>query len=389
MDNLQSILTDVFTSQKLVSIALTGPRLHSPEEAGHIFVKPVQLKGEIRYQFAFHYARKVMHRNLNAEEAQDQIAALLEGIFRQADIRTETTDYKIIVNRKREVVIHAKPIAVPRAADLSHDRKKRYLLPEDQPVDFLVRLGVMSADGRVIAAKHDKYRQINRFLEMVADAAETLPAKGRLNVVDFGCGKSYLTFALHYYLHSLLKRDVSIVGLDLKSDVVEQCNAIAEDLKCEDLRFVVGDVAGYESTEKVDMVVSLHACDTATDDALAKAVKWEAHAILSAPCCQHELFKKLSNETLNPLLKHGILKERAAALVTDSLRAMALELAGYSVQILEFIDLENTPKNVLIRAVKQSKRPDRARLLREYREFRDFWHVEPYLEEAFGKELFR
>ncbi len=279
--------------------------------------------------------------------------------------------------------VHGRAAAQPApeaAAPAAHDRRKNYLLPEDQPIDFLVRLGVMSAEGKVIAAKRDKFKQINRFLEMVDDAAGSLPKSGPLRVIDFGCGKAYLTFALYFYLTEIQQRQVSIVGLDWKQDVVAFCSGVAQDLDYAGLTFAVGDIAAYETNNPVDMVVSLHACDTATDDALVKAVEWGARVILSVPCCQHELYGQVAADAMKPMLKHGIIKERLAALLTDSARASLLESAGYSVQILEFIALEHTAKNLLLRAVKRGGKGRVGQPSEEYRAFRDFWHIRPSLE---------
>lgn len=243
----------------------------------------------------------------------------------------------------------------------------------------------MTEKGAVITAKYHKFRQINGYLEMVDDVASHLSTQCTLEVVDFGCGKSYLTFALYHYLRMVKGCKVNVVGLDLRQDVVNECNKVAKDLRYDHLKFEVGDIKGYQGLSHADMVVTLHACDTATDDALAKAVGWGAQVILLVPCCQHELFRQLDSEPLKPMMKYGIIRERLTALVTDCLRAELLELSGYGVQMLEFIDTEHTRKNILIRAVKQPGKVGEERLAREYQAFRDFWGVEPYLEEALGR----
>ena len=235
--------------------------------------------------------------------------------------------------------------------DLSHNRSKSYILKEGECVDFLVDLGVMTKDGKVVKAKYDKYRQINRFLEFIEDIIPQLDKSSEQTIIDFGCGKSYLTFAMYYYLKVLKGYDIRIVGLDLKEDVIEKCNLLSKKYGYDKLKFLVGDIASYEDVTKVDMVVTLHACDTATDYALAKAVKWGAKVILSVPCCQHEANTMIKNELLSPVFSYGILKERMAAIFTDAVRTNLLEEAGYQTQILEFIDMEHTPKNLLIRAV--------------------------------------
>jgi SAM-dependent methyltransferase len=249
----------------------------------------------------------------------------------------------------------------------------------------------MNAQGKVLAPKYDKFRQINRFLEMIRDIVPNLPQGRKLNIVDFGCGKSYLTFALYHYLKEIAGLQLHVIGLDLKADVIAHCSELASKFGYSDLHFLVGDISQYEGLQEVDMVVTLHACDTATDAAIEKAVRWNASVILSVPCCQHELFTQVKNETLSPMLNHGIIKERFAALATDSIRAQLLELLGYRSQILEFIDMEHTPKNLLIRAVKEdATRMDALKtavLARSYVEFTQFLQVTPYLEKALQDRL--
>ena len=238
---------------------------------------------------------------------------------------------------------------------MNHNRKKQYILEEGTMVPFLRDLGVMTEEGKIVRTKFDKFRQINRFLEFIEDILPALSREREVTILDFGCGKSYLTFAMYYYLKELKKYDVHIIGLDLKEDVIRKCNGLAEKYGYEKLHFLCGDIAEYEGVQKVDMVVTLHACDKATDYALAKAVEWDAQVILSVPCCQHELNDQIQNKLLSPVLKYGLLKERMSALLTDGIRAELLESKGYSTQILEFIDMEHTPKNLLIRAVKTGR----------------------------------
>ena len=251
-------------------------------------------------------------------------------------------------------------------------------------MDFLVGLGVQTPDGRVTKAKFDKFRQINRYLEFIEDVIEELPKDRTIRIIDFGCGKSYLTFAMYYYLHELQHRDIRVTGLDLKTDVIRHCNELAEKLGYDCLKFERGDISTYEGTDVADMVVTLHACDLATDYALDKAVKWGARVILAVPCCQHELNRQIQCDDLKPVLKYGIIKERMAALLTDALRADLLEQQGYETQILEFIDMEHTPKNLLIRAVKKSgMRPKSGLGIRKNSDITtvmDLLHVEPTLE---------
>ena len=246
---------------------------------------------------------------------------------------------------------------------------------------FLQDLGVMTADGKIVRTRFDKFRQINRFLEFIEDILPKLPSDREVTILDFGCGKSYLTFAMYYYLHELKKYDVRIIGLDLKTDVIRKCNELSEKYGYEKLRFLEGNIADYTGVDEVDMVVTLHACDTATDFALAKAVGWKAKVILSVPCCQHEMNEQIQNEILHLALKYGLIKERMAALFTDALRAEYLEREGYDTQILEFIDMEHTPKNILIRAVRTGRAHENGE---EIKQLEDFLHVTPMLGKLLG-----
>ena len=265
-------------------------------------------------------------------------------------------DGVVLVSKKGKMTIKEKHHAVRENVQIqAHNRVKQYILKEGIPVPFLTDLGVMTEKGKIITSRYDKFRQINRFLEFIEDILPRLAKDREVTILDFGCGKSYLTFAMYYYLKELKGYDVNIIGLDLKTDVIEKCNGLARKYGYEKLHFYQGDIADYEGVSAVDMVVTLHACDTATDFALAKAVEWGAQVILSVPCCQHEVNKQIRNELLEPVLHYGILKERMSALITDAVRANLLESKGYETQILEFIDMEHTPKNLLIRAVKKGK----------------------------------
>lgn len=312
--------------------------------------------------------------------------------FRQMQIETAAEDVSVLTSKKGKVTIQRKKKRTKGiAADLAHNRKKKYILEEGIYVPFLEDLGVMTGEGRIIASKTDKFRQINRFLEFIRDILPELESGRELTILDFGCGKSYLTFAMYYYLHELKNYDIQIIGLDLKKDVIEQCGRLAEKYGYEKLKFLQGDIADYDGVDKVDMVVTLHACDTATDYALAKAVSWRAKVILSVPCCQHELNGQFVRKTgtasnedsskrrtlLGPVMDYGLIRERFAALVTDGLRAKYLESCGYETQILEFIDMEHTPKNILIRAVNKGEKSIRA--TKEIMQCEEFLQVKPTL----------
>lgn len=366
--------------ESLITATLSQLRKREGMTYSKVTVKPVELKNKLHYQFAYYSGTKVTHQNVPVDEAEAVLVDMFENVFRQAMMYTPEADYQVLISKKYKVSILTKSASKTKT-DLSHNRKKTYILEEGEPVPFLVELGIMSEDGKVFARRYDKFKQINRFLEMVEDVLPHLPEDRPLTIVDFGCGKSYLTFALYHYLAVTARRKLNIVGLDLKADVIEHCSMLAKKLNYTQLQFLVGDIAEYDELEQVDMVVTLHACDTATDAALEKAVRWGASVILSVPCCQHELFSQVQSPVMEPLLSHGILKERFSALATDAIRAKLLDLMGYKTQLLEFIDMEHTPKNILIRAVSGSA-GDRDKLWQEYTAFRDFLSASPYLERA-------
>jgi SAM-dependent methyltransferase len=391
MEQVKQLVDFLIAGQSLVQGTLSNVRRKATDQATKVQIKPILLKGKQHYQFTFAVGQKVMHENVVAEDASNKLMGLIHDEFKQALLQAKDADYQILANKPTKASILKKQASKSSAPlELNHNRRKNYVLTEGEVVPFLVELGVMNAQGKVLAAKYDKFKQINRFLEMVDDVVPHLQRERRLEVIDFGCGKSYLTFALYHYLVNTQKLNVRMIGLDLKADVIATCSALAAKLGYENLIFRLGDINDYADTEQVDMVVTLHACDTATDAALEKAVRWNAAVILSVPCCQHELYGQVMNEGLTPMLQHGIIKERFAALATDSLRAQLLELVGYKTQIIEFIDIENTPKNLLIRAVKQKDATNETPTIEsitEYLAFKKLLNAKPYLEKALADRL--
>lgn len=339
-----------------------------------VVLRSITVKGEHTAQITEQKGQKSLHRNLALTDAVDTIEKLLH-LYKRLQIIFPNETIEWIANRRGEW-IQQKSIKKSNDLPLAHNRTKKHPLPEGEPVSFLIHLGVMKPDGKVVPSKYDKFRQINRFLELVDDVIRKLPEQQQMTIIDFGCGKAYLTFALYYWLHEKCKRQVKILGLDLKEDVVAFCETTARSLKFDGLRFEVGRIENTTFTSPVDMVVTLHACNTATDAALAKAIHWNAKVILSVPCCQHELFKQVECPVLKPLLKHGLLKERFAALITDAARAELLELAGYHVDIVEFVDPEHTPKNLMIRAIKGKKKAS----VDSYDAFVQFLSIHPSLQ---------
>ena len=325
-----------------------------PEQASKVKLRPVRLKDELFIQETVYVGKKVLHANLTIEEAIEHICKYLEEDFKQGLIQTETAECTILISKKGKATIKTKQKQAAIKADLSHNRQKKYILDEGDKIPFLIDLGIMNLEGKVVKAKYDKFRQINKYLEFIRDIIPKLPKDRTIRIIDFGCGKSYLTFAMYYYLHDMQALPIEVIGLDLKEDVIAHCNELAVRYGFTNLRFEMGDIAQFTGADSVDMVVTLHACDTATDYAIEKAVKWGASVILTVPCCQHEVNAQINSEFLKPALKYGLIKERMSALLTDAIRANMLESLGYETQILEFIDMEHTPKNILIRATRKS-----------------------------------
>lgn len=353
---------------------LSNPR--QKDVAEKIKVRPLLKKDKLIFQIETFRNHQAFHRNAEPEEACVLLVEAMENM-RQMQMETREFSYTVLVSKKGKITIKKKAaVCAGKEIDLSHNRKKHYILEEGVPVPFLKDLGVMTEEGKVVRSRFDKFRQINRFLEFIEDILPELDRDRELTIVDFGCGKSYLTFAMYYYLHERKGYDIRIIGLDLKREVIAHCSELGKKYGYEKLTFLEGDIANYTGVEQVDMVVTLHACDTATDYALAKAVGWNAKVILSVPCCQHELNGQIESEVLEPIFKYGLIKERAAALVTDALRAEYLESAGYAAQILEFIDMEHTPKNILIRGVRNGKKGEMREAVRRCEEF---LHVSPTL----------
>ena len=357
MSDLQSLFTDCL-NETLIRVILSNPS--SKDGVIKICARPVLKNKSLLFQIEEYTKTQVFHKNLTAGDAGSYLTGKLSSDassqtaeFKNALVETKSFTANVLVSKKGTITIKKKMNASTKQPkiSLSHNRKKKYILEEGIPVPFLIDLGVRTQNGSIVNAHYDKFRQINRFLEYIEDILPSLPTGRELRILDFGCGKSYLTFAIYYYLKVLKGYPVRITGLDLKEDVIRHCNELAVKYGYDKLEFLCGDIAYYDGCSQVDMVVTLHACDTATDYALAKAVGWGAKVILSVPCCQHELNKQMKNDLLSPVLHYGILKERMAALMTDGLRAQILEANGYRTQILEFIDMAHTPKNLLIRAV--------------------------------------
>lgn len=379
---LEKLLEELL-DEKLYQIVLSNAK--HPEKVYKVKIRPVMLQNKLYFQRTSYVGTQVFHENLDKQSAINQVIAHLERDFKQMALENMTANVTALVSKKGKMTIKRTDKKLQNSAMdkpvLTHNRKKSYLLEEGVPVPFLMDLGVQTKEGKIVHAKYDKFRQINRFLEIIDDILPALSKERTVRILDFGCGKSYLTFAAYYYLHEIKGYDLQVTGLDLKEDVIEKCNRLKEKYGYAGLQFEKGNIKDYTGVDQVDMVITLHACDTATDYALEKAVKWGAEVILSVPCCQHELNQQIQCDALEPVLKYGIIKERMSALITDALRAEKLTACGYETQILEFIDMEHTPKNLMIRGIKkQIGKEDKEKKEKQLLEIDAFLNIHPTLQ---------
>lgn len=383
MNDIDIIIEEIVKKYP-VKLVISNPR--QKEEAGiatddgriiRIVITPVQLKSMEGYQIEKFSRTQAFHMNIGQADLQGVLLTFMEQ-FKQLNAWCETMEYDVKVSKKGKLLINRRKAVHDREV-FHNNKKKHYLLEEGKPIAPLVDLGIFTKEGRITAAMYDKYKQINRFLEMVEDVLKNYPDK-ELSIIDFGCGKSYLTFVLYYYLTEVKHRRVKMTGLDLKQSVIDRCNETAKRYHYDGLHFELGDIHGYHVNGEPDMVITLHACDTATDYALFNAVKWRANIILSVPCCQHELNSQIETEQFGVLTRYGIVKERTAALMTDAIRGALLECCGYKTQLLEFIDIAHSPKNILIRAVRtEVSKQKRQRAYNEVVSLTKEFHLEPTL----------
>lgn len=360
IETIRQGLEEIF-SLPLRRLTVSNPRAGA--EYIRIQGRPVTLRGQELLQLEKLTQTQAFHENLPLSEGPARLEALLAH-YGQLDALCQGASFCLKISKKGKLFFQRQAVQSVLERPAGHDRKKQYLLEEGMRIPPLVDLGVLTPEGRVVKAKYDKFKQINRFVELLNDVLAKNPRE-TLRIVDFGCGKSYLTFVVYYYVTQILRKKADIVGLDLKEDVIAHCSAVAEKYGYTGLHFRCGDIRDYLADQAPDLVITLHACDTATDYALYHAAQWGSEAILSVPCCQHELNLQVTRDALPPLTDYGILKERLCALATDAVRAKLLESQGYEVQVLEFIDLAHSPKNLLLRARKAPVSPEKRQAARQ------------------------
>ena len=391
MEESQKIINDIFASineDDLNKIIISNKANDSTYRK--IEIASTLIKGKKMWQLSCYTDKQVFQSNVTFDLLFAEITKYFPVCFKQMNIFTFNKEISIKETKKGKILTNqnlVKLIKPKDAANASHNRTKNYILKEGMVIPPLVDMGVFTKEGKIVRTMYDKFKQINRFVEMVDDVLAD-DNKEEINIIDFGCGKSYLTFIMYYYIVEIRKKKANIVGLDLKKDVIEKCNQTAKKYGYTGLRFLLGDINGYQNDMKVDMVVTLHACDTATDYALYNAVMWNARYILSVPCCQHELNSQIKSDTLKPMMKYGLIKERMAALATDSIRGCMLEYHGYKTNLMEFVDMAHSPKNILIRAVKSNiSKEKKEKSYSEARDMIEFLNVKPTIFELLGKNV--
>lgn len=356
MDELKKAINEI-TQEEIIKVVISNKENKDVKYNKITFIAK-ENKGKQYYQIEKFTDKQVFHENIEVNILEEKLIEYLQGNFKQLSAWSNIHIFDLKISKKGKVFLGKKKSDNTKMANKSHNKEKNYILKEGMIIEPLIDLGVFTKEGKVVNSKYDKYKQINRFIEIIDDEVKKNDFK-ELTILDFGCGKSYLTFIMYYYFVEIKKIDVKMIGLDLKEDVIKNCNEIAKKYNYENLHFEIGDINGFKYNNKVDMVITLHACDTATDYALYNAIKWNSKMIFSVPCCQHEFNDQMKTEALSILTRYGIVQERVAALMTDAVRANLLEALGYKTQLLEFIDIEHSPKNILIRAAKGNVSKDK------------------------------
>ena len=377
MEELKNVVREI-AKEKIIKAVISN-KINKEEKYNKILFFLKENKNQEYYQIEKYTDKQVFHENIELNLLEEKLYECIGNNYKQVSAWSDNVTYDLRISKKGKVHLGKKKSNNQNISNKSHNKEKNYILKEGMIIEPLIDLGVFTKDGKVVNSKYDKYKQINRFVEIIDHEIKKKDYK-ELTILDFGCGKSYLTFVLYYYFVKIKNINVKMIGLDLKEDVIKKCNEIAKSYKYDNLSFELGDINGFKYNNKVDMVITLHACDTATDYALYNAIKWNAKMIFSVPCCQHELNSQMKSDTLSILTKYGIVQERVAALMTDAIRANILESCGYKTQLLEFIDIAHSPKNILIRASKGNVSEDKKeKALKEVNNLISQFNFEPTL----------
>ncbi|MBU3135463.1 SAM-dependent methyltransferase [Clostridium gasigenes] len=377
MEDLKKVINEII-KEDIIKIVLSN-KMNKDVTYNKITFVLKENKEKEYYQVEKYTEKQVFHENIDIDKLEEKVLEYVCGNYKQVSAWSKSDTFEVKISKKGKLLLSKKKEDNRKLVNKEHNKEKNYMLKEGTIIQPLIDLGVFTKEGKIINSKYDKYKQINRFVEMIDDEVKKSGLE-ELTILDFGCGKSYLTFVLYYYFVEIKKLKVKMIGLDLKEDVIKKCNDIAKRYKYENLHFELGDINGFKYNNNVDMVITLHACDTATDYALYNAIKWNSKMIFSVPCCQHEFNKQIETDSLSILTKYGIVKERIAALMTDTVRANLLESMGYKTQLLEFIDIAHSPKNLLIRASKDNiSKEQKKKSLEEVNNLMNQFNLKPTL----------
>jgi SAM-dependent methyltransferase len=381
----------ILTDKTFIRAIFSGRRRGFSLDWTKVTVRPVQIKDVSHLQFSYFDAFKDITKNYTGEEAESKLDELLELPFKNIHVQTKSDNFQLNITKKGKLLFHqTKADKTAGTIDLSHDRKKKRILSDTDPAPFLEMIGIMTKVGKIKADKQKKFVQINEFLRLI-DETQAFGDGGEspVSVVDFGCGNAYLTFAIYHYLNHILNLNACVTGIDIKAELIERHREKAKGLGWDRLTFEVGRIADFQPNVPPDIVLALHACDTATDDALAQGIRWGSRLIVSAPCCQHELQEQLCQlpvpEPFQSVARYGLLNERLGDILTDTFRAAILRIVGYHTDVIQFVSTEHSAKNLMIRAVKAHP-PGIPLFIKEYLDLKTFWRVSPYLEKLLSPE---
>jgi SAM-dependent methyltransferase len=387
-DYKQLVRERILASDTFIRAVFSGEQKGASVPWVKVVVRPVELKGQLHWQFSYFDEKKDISKN-HLDDAAVKVDELLALPFRNIFVESSEGNIQVNFTKKGKALIsRSKPSEA--GTDLSHDRPKNRLLTDENAAPFLKAVGIMTQDGRIKADMQRKYKQINEFLRLVDETASLSAESGQpFHVVDFGCGNAYLTFAIHFYLREILKLETHVTGVDVNADLIERHKQKVTSLGWEDLSFQTGYIADFKAETPPDMVIALHACDTATDDAIAQGIRWDSRFIICAPCCQHDLQEQMTRielpDQLASVFQDGIFFERMGDILTDTFRATILRIMGYRTDVTQFVPIEHTAKNLMIRAAKTSQ-PGNEKWVEQYRKLKSFWGVTPYLERLLGEE---
>lgn len=391
MDDYKSLIKNQILSKELfVQAIFTGWMRGQEMRWTKIIIRPVLLRDQYHLQFSYFDEKQNFTYNYQGEEAISQLDLVLELPFRNFHLHMVDETIQINLTKKGKAIIGRSTSTQPRPQNLSHDRPKQVILEEGADTLFLRAIGIMRKDGKIKSSMRSKFRQINAFVQLLADIPEIKNLSEPIHITDLGCGNAYLTFATYHYLRNVLGKELELTGIDQRADLILRNQEIAQELQWDSIHFQTGFIADYTPQVPPAIIIALHACDTATDDAIAQGIRHKSDIIVVAPCCHHELQVQLNNASapagLSATMRHGLWHERMGDILTDSFRALIMRVMGYQVSVLEFVSPDHTPKNILLRAIRKGE-PGYRPGISEYQQLLDAWQVQPYLHKLLAEEL--